>query len=655
MKNLVKKLSNRKKSILISYFVIITFYIISFYIFTNTILKLSGIETVIRYSLLIFFIIYFVIYFFVNLIKIIEKKNKFFIISSLITVILSLLFIILSVYINKFYTGLSLFSDREYVLYKTYLLTEKGNEFSEEDKVGMIEHTNDIEGFVLPSELLEKKKLNNEVIHYGDYLTMIQDLKEGLIDSIFLQGNYINLYQNEEIYDNLKDDLIIVFEHSKKMKNQNLINRSSKDFKDPLSFLIIGVDSEHDGLNANASFNGDVLMVLTFNPKTFNTTMLSLPRDANVPITCQGNNISKINASAGGGTKCTLDTVEKLLDIKLDYYVKINFKGVVDLVDSLGGVEVDVEKPIINKYGNNKVCEQDSKRKTGKNLICMTPGVQTLNGEQALAYMRNRTQYHNDFDRNNHQQQVIKALTKKASKIRSVKEFEKILNSINKNIAINMTIDDILSSYNVLKKIMGNKGLIIEPMKLKTYSVSSYTPDGYKPKTRLSAEGYYQDSLDEIIDSIKANLGLKKPSLIKTFSFKKGEEFKEYVVGENKTNVKSYIRYTVQFKKTKEQALEYCNLHNLRCSFETVEAGHPKFSPYVNEGFIAGESVHPLAFIHEINEVIYYINGKVQEVIELPPEEPKEDEFIPPVEEVETPDENIDGTEENLDDEVSNE
>ena len=93
---------------------------------------------------------------------------------------------------------------------------------------------------------------------------------------------------------------------------------------------------------------GDTLMIITFNPDTLQTTLVSIPRDTFVPIACRNDQYAKINSAAAYGTSCVIDTVSNFLDIDIDYYVKINFKGVVDLVDAIGGIEVDVEAPTYN-------------------------------------------------------------------------------------------------------------------------------------------------------------------------------------------------------------------------------------------------------------------------------------------------------------------
>ena len=178
----------------------------------------------------------------------------------------------------------------------------------------------------------------------------------------------------------------------------------------------MGVDSETEGIG-NSSFNGDSLMVVTFNPKTLSTTILSIPRDSYVPIACFNNQKkNKITHAAWKGEECMQKTIENFLDINIDYYVKINFKGVVGLVDTLGGVDIDVPY---------NLCEQNSNRQWGNNTVYIEQGKQTLNGEQALAFARNRhpnpsmcsakwTNYNsNDFIRGQHQQEVVMALLNK--------------------------------------------------------------------------------------------------------------------------------------------------------------------------------------------------------------------------------------------------
>ena len=234
-----------------------------------------------------------------------------------------------------------------------------------------------------------------------------------------------------------------------------ILNTSkSKRLTEPFTVLVMGVDSTIDGLNKNQAFNGDTLILVTFNPDTLTATMFSIPRDMYVPIACNNNRYAKINSSAAYGSSCVIRTVQKLTGIDIDYYVKINFRGVVDLVNALGGVTVNVEEPDFDydSAHHNMVCEQNSNRSYGKNdLVCMNIGQQTLNGEQALAYARCRHLYAvSDIARNQHQQDIIEALAIKVRSLKTLDEFQTVIDTVSRNIETNMTPEHQLLRHSYL-------------------------------------------------------------------------------------------------------------------------------------------------------------------------------------------------------------
>ena len=98
-----------------------------------------------------------------------------------------------------------------------------------------------------------------------------------------------------------------------------------------------------------------------------------------VPIACNHNRYAKINSSAAYGSSCVIRTIQSLTGIDIDYYVKINFTGVVDLVNAVGGVDVDVEEPDF-WYDENHVgqlCESNQYRETDSgSIVCMNTGWQ---------------------------------------------------------------------------------------------------------------------------------------------------------------------------------------------------------------------------------------------------------------------------------------
>ena len=615
MNKMIKKLKRSNKALRLIYYLTNITYLIGLILFIKSILSLTGVETLLRIVVIVLFVLYLLFYSFWNLLNLLQRKYKGLIITTLISILLTVIFFVGSYYINYIYKNLDGMQENEKIIYTTYLITLKDSSFNEESKIGIINKTIDNDNHELSTKLYKNKKLDNDTTEYNDYIKMIGDLYSGNIDAIFVPGNYVTLFKNENGFENIASDTKIIYEYSEKMQNEDLNLVSNKDFNEPLTFLFLGVDSEGDGLNANAAFNGDTLMLMSFNPKTLDAILLSIPRDTYVPIACNHNNYAKINSSAAYGTSCVISTINNLLGINVDYYVKINFKGVVDLVEAVGGVEVDVEAPsyMADKYGG-KVCEQNSDRQFGNKLVCMNPGRQTLNGEQALAYSRCRHMYiGSDLDRVKHQQQVVEALANKAMHFSSIKEFQDILNAVSKNIATNMDTDTILSGYNVAKNVLGNKlsgkdSINIEKATLETYSLNVYVPSQGR---NTSAQGYYKDSLLDIQKSFNVILGKEKKELIKTFNFSVNETYEKSAPGKGKRTGASGELLPSFVGKTVSEVESFGNSHNIKINVRYVDSGSEYYNSDVAVGLVGNQSVHKDVLLSSVSEItIYVVNSK---------------------------------------------
>jgi len=179
------------------------------------------------------------------------------------------------------------------------------------------------------------------------------------------------------------------------------------DGKSRVTILVMGLDyGDWQSEDRVGPPRTDSMMLLTIDPTSRTAGMLSIPRDLWVSIPgFEG--FHKINTAhrygelykmPGGGPFLAVRTVEGLLEIPINYYVRINFYGFVDFIDELGGIEVDVPQEIsVDPIGPG-------------NTIQLTPGRQHLDGSTALAYARNRYTSDGDFDRARRQQQVILAI-----------------------------------------------------------------------------------------------------------------------------------------------------------------------------------------------------------------------------------------------------
>lgn len=559
MKRFLRKFNKTKLSIRLVYLFVSIVFIISYGFLFSSLLLLNNIENILRTVALVVIGIILILYIAGALLLLLAKKNKTVIFTSFIVLLISAFSCIGSIAINKVVNILDNMS-KDNILYTTNLIVLKDNKFknSNDFKIGILDNETDVEGSILPKEYINKEKLQNNIIEYSSNFELLEKLYNKELDAIFITSNYVINYEGYDAYKNIGDDVIVEATYSKEMKNQDYIENPTTVDK-PFTVLIMGVDSTSDVLNANQAFNGDTLMLISFNPNTLNATVFSIPRDTYVPIACLNGESSKINSSAAYGSSCVINTIENLVDIKIDYYVKINFKGVVDLVNALGGIDITVPDKI-------NFCEQNSKRsKKPEDLQCIKSGFQHMDGEQALAFARHRhTLPAGDFQRVQHQQLVVESIANSAKNLTNVDAFFKVLDSISANIDTNMSTNQMMNLYNVGKNMIfsGNKGSMINIQK--TY-LTGYDLTMYVNNLRSSVYTfqYYEQSLEEIKHALKVTLELESNELVKTFNFSVNDPYEVPVIGKKYYTVKRQESIPNFKNKTIEYARSWCEARGI--------------------------------------------------------------------------------------------
>lgn len=559
MKKFLKKFSNTKLSIRLVYIFVSIIFIFSYGYLFRSLLLLNNIETTLRVIALSVLGVLLLLYIIGNLLLLMSKKNKTVIFLSFIALLIAAVSLVGSLTINKVYGILDSMS-KDKILYTTDMILLNDKEFSntEDFKVGILNNETDVEGNILPKEYIKYEKLKVNVTEYDSNFELLEKLYNGELDAIFITSNYVIKFEGYDAYKNIENEVKVQFTYSKEMKNQDYIENPGTVDK-PFTVLIMGVDSTSDVLNANQAFNGDTLMLMSFNPNTLNATVFSIPRDTYVPIACLKGESSKINSSAAYGSTCVINTIENLVDIKIDYYVKINFKGVVDLVNALDGIDITVPEKI-------NFCEQNSKRsKKPEDLQCIKSGFQHMNGEQALAFARHRhTLPAGDFQRVQHQQLVVEAIANSAKNLKNVDAFFKVLDSISANIDTNMSTNQMMNLYNVGKSMIfsGNSGSMINIQK--TY-LTGYDLTMYVNNLRSSVYTfqYYEQSLEEIKHALKVTLELEKNEPVKTFNFSVNDTYEVPVIGKKYYTVKRQESIPNFKNKSIEYAKSWCEARGI--------------------------------------------------------------------------------------------
>lgn len=233
----------------------------------------------------------------------------------------------------------------------------------------------------------------------------------------------------------------------------------------------------------------DALLYLTIDPKKHEINLVSIPRDTYTEIIrdgeVQGNN--KINtAYVVGKEKAVIETVENLLDAPVHYYATFNFDSFLEIIDALGGIDMNV--PVT-------ITEQNSDGKMGQ--IHLEEGYQTLNGEEALALARTR-KIDNDVKRGERQQLIIKAIVKKAMSMGSLTNFSGVIDAVGSNMRTDLRFNDMLS--------IAQTGLEESyTFNSNVFEWTDFTLNGG------SMVELYPDSVDYVSHKMRVSLGLDQP------------------------------------------------------------------------------------------------------------------------------------------------
>ena len=289
------------------------------------------------------------------------------------------------------------------------------------------------------------EKLMEEVSIYveptGNLEALSSQLLSGEIDITYMQSVvYDGLVEDVESFDDYTKIL-----HTIKIEKELLdIRKPVSVTTDPFNLYVTGIDTTG---TIDVVSRSDVNMIVTVNPKTKTILMTSIPRDYYVLLPDVGE-YDKLTHTGMYGSDYTINTVEHMLGIDMNYYAKVNFSTVEYLVDAIGGIEVESEYSFTSRIGKYDFVE----------------GINYLDGKQALAFARERYSFEDgDFQRNKNQQIVLKAIINKMTQSSTLlMNFPSILNSVENNLETNLTSSEIkalvrmqtsdMSSWNIMSQ-----------------------------------------------------------------------------------------------------------------------------------------------------------------------------------------------------------
>lgn len=369
-------------------------------------------------------------------------------------------------------------------------------------KIGVLTNINK-EGTKKSLNDISKQNIGYSTEKFDNVPAMLQALYEGQVDAIILNEAYRSNVSEIENYENFNNETKVIHQTVYYTKEANNSLAVSDITSKPFTILITGNDSF--GALDEVS-RSDVNMIVTINPLTSTILMTSIPRDTFVTEVCDDYACNygvedKLTHTGIYGADTTKDTLENLLDIDINYIFRVNFSSMIDIVDALGGIDIDVaEGMAVSRFYSDSTLEG------------VHEGQNHLNGKRALAYSRERKAYlDGDVQRARNQQQVLQAMFKKASSPEVITKYSNILKAVGKAFDTNMTTKEITSF--IKYQLQASPSWKFEQYVLKGENTLKVSPE---LGMEVSAVELYAYSIQTASEKIEAVLDGKSSDTIET-------------------------------------------------------------------------------------------------------------------------------------------
>lgn len=421
-------------------------------------------------------------------------------------------------------------------------------------KVGMLVETSNGLSYIA-TNLLSKEKIDYATVDYKTNAEMMQGLLDGDVDAIVITSAYRTIYkgventpgQEGETVDNdsdvnqaeetetetleeseettgetqatlhteespfakYLDDLVDFYPFEQELKMNT--TRSSKNIStEPFNVLLIGYSRTEIGSPVGLA---DSIILATINPQTYTVAMTSIARDSFVPVACYGGEYDKINSGRSTSRACFIETVEKFVGMDIDYYMELDYLGLVQIVNVIGGIYID--NPVSFTLDG----------------IYVPAGHVFADGQMALQFARERHHMPNgDFDRQQHQKEVIIEIAKAFIDSGSITLPLRAMEEASEWMSTDFTLSQLTGLFNLLLNTKNFTSL--ETFDLVDFQNSRITGNGglmyYSYAMRLPLWVYlvYEGSYNEAINHINNVMGnYKTIKQDRNFTFSMDSEY----------------------------------------------------------------------------------------------------------------------------------
>ena len=334
-----------------------------------------------------------------------------------------------------------------------------------------------------------KRKVNVNIEYVDDIVSLMDEVKEDTeLIAIVNSGNYDAKIEVDEQYEEKVKVLDTITITTEKRVTDTGIDVTSE----PFVLYLSGIDTRSNYLPSRSL--SDVNIILAINPNTRNILMIHIPRDYYVQVHgTEGLKDKLTHSGTIGGIELSMATIEDLLEIKIPYYLRVNFNAVVNLVDAIGGLNINSDVDYSFNCWTNHSCT-------------FYPGLNNVGGACALAFARERHAYDTgDRHRGENQEQVISLIIDKVTSSSTIiNNYNDILGALDGTFETNLTSDDITSlvkmqlddmrSWHIETKNVDGSGNM-----LPTYSYPNQNLYVMEPKMETVTEAIAR--LDEVLET----------------------------------------------------------------------------------------------------------------------------------------------------------
>lgn len=334
-------------------------------------------------------------------------------------------------YLNSTLNLMSKIQTKGYQLEDYYILVNKDSNYHTiGDLKGreLITYKNALENYQKSQQEI-KSKVEVTTTEYDSFMEAAKDLLENKVDAVLISA--VNKAMVEEELEDFEKNTRIIYTASLKIENETVVKEANVA-EESFNVYISGIDIYG---NITSVSRSDVNIVATINPNTHKVLLTSIPRDYYVQLHGTKGYKDKLTHAGIYGIDKSVQTIEDLLDIDINYYVRVNFTTLINLVDAIGGIDVYSDYDLKSNSSN------DTFKK----------GWNHLNGKQALAFSRERKAFADgDRQRGKNQQKVLTAIMNKVLSTETlIKNYTNILESLGNSFQTNMDSKKIYELVNM--------------------------------------------------------------------------------------------------------------------------------------------------------------------------------------------------------------